>query len=280
VCVCVCVCVCARARACSTFVDQYLIELRPLYRGQGDQHARGDHGDVTITVPAGASCRQLLALLATAVCREGGDGGGGAGGGGSEGGTRGCEGLGGDGILHKVVDHDVALGCPAVNCLWCRTLTSMDGRARGSLSRPARDAGGAGGSGAAVGEGFGALKSLTVSEMLRRQAKARRRLALPPESPYVLYYHVSTSIHAPSSGSLQVRWLQPPPGRVGPAGAEDEQKILEVPVRHDSRACDVLSKLRQMAPVRGSGQVVYIYIYTHTHIYIYIYIYIYIIHIT
>ena len=63
-----------------TEVDQYLIELRPLYRGQGDQHARGDHGDVTITVPAGASCRQLLALLATAVCREGGDGGGGEGG--------------------------------------------------------------------------------------------------------------------------------------------------------------------------------------------------------
>jgi len=126
-----------------------------------------------------------------------------------ENGKGGWVGLGKEGMLHKVVDHDVALDCPAVHCLWCRTLASMDGRPRGSLSRPARDAPGLTDAerGGLADAGRGG-KSLTVDEMLRRQAKARRRLALPSDSPYVLYYEFVTSIHAPSSGALQVLWLQ------------------------------------------------------------------------
>ena len=126
-----------------------------------------------------------------------------------ENGKGGWVGLGEEGMLHKVVDHDVALDCPAVHCLWCRTLASMDGRPRGSLSRPTRDAPGLADAerGVLADAGRGG-KSLTVDEMLRRQAKARRRLALPSDSPYVLYYEFATSIHAPSSGTLQVLWLQ------------------------------------------------------------------------
>ena len=171
--------------------------------GGGGGAVREGQGDVTITVASGASCRHLLALLTAAVRRESCDGAEGEERG--ENGKHGCVGLGSEGMLHKVVDHDVALDCPAVHCLWCRTLASMDGRPRGSLSRPARDAPVLAPGSSDAGRGG---KSPTVDEMLRRQAKARRRFALPSDSPYVLYYEFVTSIHAPSSGALQVRWLQ------------------------------------------------------------------------
>jgi hypothetical protein len=50
-------------------------------------------------------------------------------------------------------------------------------------------------------------KSLTVNEMFRRQAKARRRLAVAVQAPFVLYYQLTDSIHAPSSARLDVRWF-------------------------------------------------------------------------
>jgi hypothetical protein len=191
----------------STFADHFHICLKPLSHFVALSH--DDH--VTITVPVGASCANLLAMIAARVCHERATG------------TIGC-------MLHKVVDHHVALQCPAVNCLWCRVHSSMDGRPRGSLSRGSRRE---------EADGIVA-KSLMVKQMLRLQARARRSLGLGLETPFVLYYEVTSSIHTPTCGALRVRWLS-------------DSRILEVPVRQDSHACDVLSKLRQVRPSISSA---------------------------
>ena len=55
---------------------------------------------------------------------------------------------------------------------------------------------------------------------------------------------LATAIHSPSSVPLKIRWLDPQlPRPAGDDSAVSSPKVLQVPVRQDSRACDVLSKL-------------------------------------
>ena len=224
----------------STFVDSYAICFRPLIHG-------GSQVEFTVKVSAQASCRELLLLLIETVENDEAEG-------------RRSDSISGKNILHKVVDHHVALNCPAVTCVWCRTHTTIDGIPRGSLTRSPSNAYGRIGRGDA--EITGVLSSSfsgkckTVNEMLKWQAKARRRLAVAPDTPFVLYYQLATAIHSPSSVPLKIRWLDPQlPRLAGDDPAVSSPKVLQVPVTQDSRACDVLSKLRQMAPVRDTGQV-------------------------
>ena len=221
----------------STFVDSYAICFRPLIHG-------GSQVGFTVKVSAQASCRELLSLLIATIENDEAEG-------------RRSDSMGGKNILHKVVDHHVALNCPAVTCVWCRTHTTIDGIPRGSLTRSPSNVYGRGDE-----EITGILSSScsgkckTVNEMLKWQAKARRRLAVAPDTPFVLYYQLATAIHSPSSVPLKIRWLDPQlPRPAGDDSAVSSPKVLQVPVRQDSRACDVLSKLRQMAPVRDTGQV-------------------------
>jgi hypothetical protein len=94
--------------------------------------------------------------------------------------------------------------------------TTLDGRQRGSLARMREGQEGTGGGGGGVhalgggirvagSPGASVGKILTVNELFRRQAKARRRLAVAVQAPFVLYYQLTDSIHAPSSARLDVR---------------------------------------------------------------------------
>ena len=219
-----------------TFADYYQICLKPLpfaRAAAGNDNSEQDAPRILVTVHSGASCGELLALISAHVCQSGAD----------------CvtesrsASDGGDRMLHKVVDHHVALGCPAVTCLWCRVHSKMDGRPRGSLAR----------GNSAVTSDVRSAKGLMVSQMLRLQALARRRLGVGADTPFVLYFQVTNSLYTRPAAVLNIQL----------GDYFNMNREIQVPARHDSRACDIKSKLRQMARVAESGQIRLIALHGH-----------------